>query len=146
MQQQLDWLGNYNVFPGDVLDGFSRRRAKLISGAAGNVGLELRGSRIVDPRRSISVDNSFRKQIVHTLARIGTVCGKQVVERAVFTHDDNQCLIGVAVLVSPLGAVLASPLRALLVCPAVELKLAANKTAEIDSRITERATGAPKPY
>jgi hypothetical protein len=37
-------------------------------------------------------------------------------------------------------AVLASPLGALLACPGVEVKLEASKTAEIDSRVTERAT------
>ena len=42
------------------------------------------------------------------------------------------CLIGVAVL--------ASPVNALLVCPGVELKLEASKTAEVASRATERVT------
>src|SRR5215831_18441326 len=42
------------------------------------------------------------------------------------------CLMGVAVLASPLGALLASP--------GVMLKLEARKTAEIHSRVTERAT------
>jgi hypothetical protein len=37
-------------------------------------------------------------------------------------------------------AVLLSPLSALVACAGVELKLAASKTAETDSRVTERAT------
>jgi hypothetical protein len=41
-------------------------------------------------------------------------------------------LMGVAVLASPLGALSGRP--------GVELKLEASKTAEIDSRVTERAT------
>src|SRR5262245_13517559 len=42
------------------------------------------------------------------------------------------CLMGVTVLPSPLDALLA--------CPGVELKLATTKAAEMDSRVTERAT------
>src|SRR5262249_2138336 len=82
------------------IESLSSRRAQLISSAAGNVRLKLRSSRKVNPRCSISVDNSFRKQIVHRLAPLGNVCSKQVVERAVLTHDYNymldvRCSIGV---------------------------------------------------
>jgi hypothetical protein len=84
------------------ISSFSRRRARLISGAAVNVSLELRSSRIVGTRCSISVDNSFTKQIVHRLARPGNVCGKQVVERAVFTQVEDRSVCGRKRSLSPI--------------------------------------------
>src|SRR5262249_60583873 len=74
------------------IGGFSRHRAWLISGAAGNIDLELRRLRIVSTWCPISLDNSFRKQIVHRLTRPGNIGGKQMVERAVFTNNNNYML------------------------------------------------------
>src|SRR5262249_17725704 len=76
------------------IGGFSRHRAWLISGAAGNIDLELRRLRIVSTWCPISLDNSFRKQIVHRLTRPGNIGGKQMIKGAVLAHDNNDMFDG----------------------------------------------------
>src|SRR5258706_16414203 len=78
----------------DGVRSFSCCGAKLEKSASGNVGGVLSRLGVVRTRRAARGDNLLGKQVVYTFAGLWLVGGEEMVESAVFTHDDDNVFNG----------------------------------------------------
>src|SRR5258706_15711454 len=80
----------------DRVRSFSCCGAELEQSASGNVGGVLGWLGVVCARCAARGDNLLGKKIVYTFARLWLVGGEEMVESAVFTHDDDNVFNGSA--------------------------------------------------
>src|SRR5258706_11953196 len=89
----------------DGVRSFSCCGAKLEQSASRNVGGVLSRLGVVRTRRAARGNNLLGKQVVYTFAGLWLVGGEEMVERAIFTYDDDNVFNGRArmLVVRPAG-------------------------------------------
>src|SRR5262249_40639631 len=68
--------------------------AQLKRRMTSHVGRKLVGPAVVRTRIPLRVDDLLRKEVVYGFAGTWQVCGEEMVERAVFSYDDNYVFDG----------------------------------------------------